>query len=340
MTALKAGEVDSFLRRPDPRYPIVLIYGPDQGLVSERARLLARSGVENPDDPFQLIRMDGDQLASDPMRLVDEAHTVPMFGGKRSIWVRMGNNPLAEAIGQLCAVPPRDALIVLEAGELAPKSPLRNLIEKASTAVALPCFVDEIKSLDILVDQGLKQYGLQIDRDAKVVLIERLGADRLMSRNEIDKLALYVSGRQRITLADVDAMMTDTGTVNLDQLIDSVFVGDSNNADEMLRRCFAEHLDAGMIVGALLRHAILLQQSRALLDQGKDLASITQASRLHFKRKNAFEKQIRHWRREALETAIAHLFEAQTMARKTSTLAGSLVSRCCLQLSLAAKRRG
>ena len=340
MTALKAGEVDSFLRRPDPRYPIVLIYGPDHGLVSERARLLARSGVENPDDPFQLIRMDGDQLASDPMRLVDEAHTVPMFGGKRSIWVRMGNNPLAEAIGQLCAVPPRDALIVLEAGELAPKSPLRNLIEKASTAVALPCFVDEIKSLDILVDQGLKQYGLQIDRDAKVVLIERLGADRLMSRNEIDKLVLYVSGRQRITLADVDAMMTDTGTVNLDQLIDSVFVGDSNNADEMLRRCFAEHLDAGMIVGALLRHAILLQQSRALLDQGKDLASITQASRLHFKRKNAFEKQIRHWRREALETAIAHLFEAQTMARKTSTLAGSLVSRCCLQLSLAAKRRG
>ena len=340
MTALKAGEVDSFLRRPDPRYPIVLIYGPDQGLVSERARLLARSGVENPDDPFQLIRMDGDQLASDPMRLVDEAHTVPMFGGKRSIWVRMGNNPLAEAIGQLCAVPPRDALIVLEAGELAPKSPLRNLIEKASTAVALPCFVDEIKSLDLLVDQGLKQYGLQIDRDAKVVLIERLGADRLMSRNEIDKLALYVSGRQRITLADVDAMMTDTGTVNLDQLIDSVFVGDSNNADEMLRRCFAEHLDAGMIVGALLRHTILLQQSRALLDQGKDLASITQASRLHFKRKNAFEKQIRSWKREVLERAIAHLFEAQTMARKTSALADSIVSRCCLDLSRHSKRRG
>ena len=138
MTALKAGEVEAFLRRPDPRYPLVLIYGPDQGLVSERARLLARSAVENPDDPFQLIRMDGDQLASDPMRLVDEAHTVPMFGGKRSIWVRMGNNPLAEAIGQLCSVPPRDVLIVLEAGELTPKSPLRSLIEKASTAAALP----------------------------------------------------------------------------------------------------------------------------------------------------------------------------------------------------------
>jgi len=340
MTALKTGEVEAFLRRPDPRYPLVLIYGPDQGLVSERARLLARSAVENPDDPFQLIRMDGDQLAIDPMRLVDEAHTVPMFGGKRSIWVRMGNNPLAEAIGQLCSVPPRDVLIVLEAGELTPKSPLRSLIEKASTAAALPCFGDEGRSLSDLVDQGLKQYGLQIDRDAKEVLIERLGADRLMSRNEIDKLALYVSGRPRITLADVDAMMADTGTVNLDQLIDAVFVGASGNADEMLRRCLAEHMDAGVIVGSLLRHAMQLQQSRALLDQGKDMATISQASRLHFKRKNAFEQQVRHWKREALDTAIAHLFEAQTMARKSSALGESIVSRCCLQLSLAARRRG
>jgi DNA polymerase III delta subunit len=70
------------------------------------------------------------------------------------------------------------------------------------------------------------------------------------------------------------------------------------------------------------------------------MASITQASRLHFKRKSAFEQQVRHWKREALDTAISHLFEAQTMARKTSSLANSIVSRCCLQLSLAARRRG
>lgn len=340
MTALKAGEVESFLRRPDPRYPLVLVYGPDHGLVSERAKHLARSAVENPEDAFQLIRMDGDQLASDPMRLVDEAHTVPMFGGKRSIWVRMGSNPLAEALGQLCAVPPRDVLIVLEAGELTPKSPLRSLIEKASTAVALPCYSDEGRSLSELVEQVLQKHGLQIDRDAKEALIERLGADRMMSRNEIEKLALYASGRSRITLAEVDAMMADTGALSLDRLIDAVFVGQSGDADEMLRRCLAERMDAGVIVGSLLRHAMQLQQSRSLLDQGKDMAAIEQAARMHFRRKSAFQQQVRHWKRDALDTAIAHLFEAQTTARKTPALGASVVSRCCLQLSLAARRRG
>jgi DNA polymerase III delta subunit len=83
-----------------------------------------------------------------------------------------------------------------------------------------------------------------------------------------------------------------------------------------------------------------LQQSRALLDKGKDMPAIEQAARVHFRRKNAFQQQVRHWKREALDTAIAHLFEAQAVARKTPALAASVVSRCCLQLSLAAKRRG
>lgn len=340
MTALKAGDIDAFIKRPDPRYPVVLIYGPDQGLVSERARLLARTAVDDPDDPFQLIKIDGEHLASDPLRLIDEAHTVPMFGGKRSIWVRMGTQSLTETIAQLCSTPPRDVLIVLEAGELTPKSPLRSLIEKATNAAALPCYSDDGRNLSSLVDEELRKHGLQIDRDAKTVLMERLGADRMMSRNEIDKLALYVLGRNRINLADVEAMMADTGAVNLDRLIDGVFVGNRRESDEMLRRCLAEHLDPGMIVSSLLRHAMLLQQSRMMLDQGKPMPAIEQAARIHFKRKDAFQSQVRLWTLDALNEAVSRLFDAQALARKTPALAESLISRCCLSVSGAANRRG
>ena len=39
MTAIKASEADSFIARPDPARPVVLVYGPDAGLVHERAEL-------------------------------------------------------------------------------------------------------------------------------------------------------------------------------------------------------------------------------------------------------------------------------------------------------------
>ena len=81
MVALKAAEVDTFLARPDAARPVVLIYGADAGLVRERAEKLIRASVDDPKDPFALAQLEGDMLASEPARLAEEAHTVPLFGG-------------------------------------------------------------------------------------------------------------------------------------------------------------------------------------------------------------------------------------------------------------------
>src|SRR5215472_9190790 len=85
MVALRGKEIDSYLARPDPSRPIILLYGPDAGLVRERANALIASAVDDPTDPFSLVKLDGDELSAEPSRLVDEAMTVPLFGGRRAI---------------------------------------------------------------------------------------------------------------------------------------------------------------------------------------------------------------------------------------------------------------
>src|ERR1700750_833708 len=97
MVALRGKEIDSFLARPDPARPVILLYGPDAGLVRERADTLLASAVDNPNDPFSMVKMDGDELAADPSRLVDEAMTVPLFGGRRAIRLRAGSPRLVRA---------------------------------------------------------------------------------------------------------------------------------------------------------------------------------------------------------------------------------------------------
>src|SRR6202046_176171 len=91
MVALRGKEIDGFLARPDPGRPIVLLYGPDAGLVRERAEASLASAVDDPTDPFSLVRLDGDELSAEPSRLVDEAMTIPLFGGRRAIRVRAGS---------------------------------------------------------------------------------------------------------------------------------------------------------------------------------------------------------------------------------------------------------
>ena len=98
MVALRGRDIDAYLARPDPGRPIILLYGPDAGLVRERADALIASAVDDPNDPFSLVRLDGDELAAEPSRLVDEALTVPLFGGRRAIRVRAGSRSFASGI--------------------------------------------------------------------------------------------------------------------------------------------------------------------------------------------------------------------------------------------------
>src|SRR3954471_10585579 len=112
MVALRGKDIDAFLARPDPPPPTILLYGPDAGLVRERADALMASAVDDPTDPFSLVRMDGDDLAAEPSRLVEEAMTVPLFGGRRAIRVRAGSKNFASGVETLSEMPLKDCRVV------------------------------------------------------------------------------------------------------------------------------------------------------------------------------------------------------------------------------------
>src|SRR3954468_8818020 len=191
MVALRGRDVDIFLKGPDPSRPVILLYGPDAGLVRERADALVASAVDDPSDPFSLVRMDGDELAAEPSRLVEEAMTVPLFGGRRAIRVRAGGKNFASGVDTLADMALKDCRIVIEAGELRPESPLRKACERAKTAVAIACYPDGERDLAKLIDDELRVSNLRIAPDARAVLMSLLGGDRQASRNELKKLALF-----------------------------------------------------------------------------------------------------------------------------------------------------
>jgi DNA polymerase-3 subunit delta len=170
VVALKATEVERFLGRPDPARSIVLVFGPDAGLVRERAQALIRTSIDDPRDPFQLARLEGDDLASAPMRLLEEANTIPLFGGRRAVWVRAGARNFAPAVEALIASPSPDCRVVIEAGDLRRNAPLRVVCERARNAAALPCYPDGERDLLRLIDEEMRENGLSISPDARASL--------------------------------------------------------------------------------------------------------------------------------------------------------------------------
>ena len=89
---LTSGRIEPFLARfrtaPDPAIRALLVYGPDQGLVRERATDLARAIVPDLRDPFRVAELSGASLAADPALLADEAQALSLTGGRRVLRVK------------------------------------------------------------------------------------------------------------------------------------------------------------------------------------------------------------------------------------------------------------
>ena len=87
---LTAARINSFLQKPDAAARAVLIYGPDAGLVRERADELAKKIVPDFNDPFRVSILTGSMVADDPARLMDEMAAQALGGGRRLVRVTAG----------------------------------------------------------------------------------------------------------------------------------------------------------------------------------------------------------------------------------------------------------
>ncbi|MCR6733655.1 MAG: DNA polymerase III subunit delta [Afipia sp.] len=342
MVALRGKEIDAFLARPDPSRPIILLYGPDAGLVRERADALMASAVDDPNDPFSLVKMDGDELAAEPSRLVDEAMTVPLFGGRRAIRIRAGSRSFASGIDTLSEMQLSDCRIVIEAGELRPDAPLRKACEKAKSAVAIACYADSERDLAKLIDDELRASNLKIAPDARAALTSLLGGDRQASRNEIRKVALYAHGKGEVTLDDVAAIVTDASGLTLDPIVDSAFAGRAADVESAFAKAMAAGTNAGFIIMTAQRQAAALHKARLSIEEGRSELEALDSGfpRLHFSRKTLVETALRNTSTERMARVMAQLADAAFDMRRQSTLAEVIAQRALLAIAVNARRRG
>ena len=341
MVALRGRDIDAFLARPDPGRPIILLYGPDAGLVRERVDALLASAVDNPDDPFSLVKLDGDELSAEPSRLVDEAMTVPLFGGRRAIRVRAGSRNFAGGIDTLAEMTLKDCRIVIEAGDLRPESPLRKACERAKTAVAIGCYPDTERDLAKLIDDELRIANLRIAPDARASLMALLGGDRQASRNELRKLTLFALGEGEVTLDHVMAVVADASELKLDPIVDGAFAGKPELVESEFMKAMVAGTYPGVIISSAQRQAAWLHKSALAVAEGTPVATLLESGypRLHFSRKPMVETALRNFSAGRLVAIIDQLATAALDARKQPALAAVIAQRALLSIAVNAKRK-
>lgn len=342
MAQKKAFEVDTWLARPDPAVAVVLLYGPDRGLVSERARLFAQKSGLPLDDPFSVVKIDAAE-ADQPGRLLDEARTVPMFAERRLVWVRGAGSQSAVAadVAALVAEPPSDCIVLVEAGDLKKSAALRTAVERGEKAMALPCYADDSRSMDSVIDDVFSREKLTISLEARQLLKANLGGDRLATRGELEKLALYCAGRGEVTADDVRALTGDVSGISVDEAVDAVMCGRIAEFDTLFSRHVASGSPAFLVLSAALRHVQGLQIMREQVEGGgkTPAAAVAQARPpVFFARRSVVEEAVRRWNQAMLQAAAERLQGAILKSRQHPAVAQAVSRQTLLALAVEGAR--
>lgn len=330
MVAVKNHEADRYIASLPNSLCVYLVFGPDTGLVSERVSGILRKVIEDRHDPFQMVTMAGDDIAEKPGQLIEEVNTIGLFQAKRAVHVTAGSKSFVEAIRILVAEPPKDCTVVISAGAMRPDAPLRSTCTRAKNAAAIECYPDQDRDLARLIDDSMRDAGLRISASGKSALVAALGADRLTTRAEIDKLILYAHGNSEVTEEDVYAVVADAAGHAYEDAVDAAFLGKRSEASEVYSAVAATGENVAVLVSACIRRCTLLHRMCVDIESGMSRDQVMEKNglnRLPPFRKNSLGAQLSMWRSHQLIALLERLEDMSFRIRIDDNLAPLMAAR-------------
>lgn len=328
--------LERFLKEPAPAIAAALIFGPDEGMVHERAMQVSRAILGEADDPFRLTELTGDDIKADPARLIDEARAIAMMGGRRVIRVTRVTDAVESAFAALLTDHKDSAqcLVVIEAGDVGGKSSLKRLFENAPHAAAIACYRDEGAALPTLITAQLKAAGMAVEPDALAYLAANLGGDRGITRSELEKLILYMGDGRKVSLSDAMACIGDQAAIGLDDLCQAIGMGDLRSLERQIERNLAETNEISLL-RAVARHFMRLHQVVGRTARGDNLESAMAGLRppVFWKAIDGFKMQCRRWPVEAIGNALLRLTELEAEVMRQHQFAETLTRRGLMEIA-------
>lgn len=344
-------QIESFVKNPDPAARVILIYGPDQGLMKERTQTVCKTFVPDLNDPFNVVTLTSAKIVEEPSLFYDEAQAQSLMGGNRLVIIRDGGDALTPYIKDyLDSQPSPETLIVIEAGDCGPRSPLRKLAESAKNAAAVPCYIDDERNLTRIIQDMCGHAGYMIAPDAVAMLSSALVGDRVIARGEIEKLLIYKGLPQgypglnversqtrmgMIDAADVMACCGDTRDWSLDALIYAIGDGDIRTGHKIIGGLFRDQIAPVALLRTAQNHFWRLYGVQAKMASGlsQPEALKTLNPPLFFKVEDAFKRHLKRWPISVVESALDALAKAEQMVKQSEYDAESITTHCLIQLA-------
>jgi DNA polymerase-3 subunit delta len=239
---------------------VYLLYGDDVRLVEQLVDALEAT-VDEADRPFAVERVYAGESGGSPVDIVAAASVLPMLGDRRIVTVLRserflkparkgtasddgGDGPEADdapgavdtsALEAYLDNPsPSGVLVFVASGIDRGRRLTKRLLEKAHTVecAGVPDLAqkggdDARRQIVAKMQREIQMAGRTIDTATAQLLLDRAGGEISKLRDDVDRLLLYTDGRQKITRADVEEVVSAHAEINEWAVVNALGDGDS-----------------------------------------------------------------------------------------------------------------
>ena len=322
---------------------LFFFWGPDEAGASAAAEKV----VGYLPDAGERVELSGAEVKSDPVRLVDEARSVSLFGGSRHLWLRVNGEEAYDAVksfvqmadaGQTQGACP----VLIVASSATDKSRTAKLLANRKDALVAMFYPPDLKSVTKDVRAMCDAAGITLGDDLAGRIARAAGLDVRLAQSEVSKLALYLDALpQNPRLADAEALEAigaATEEEGLMPLVNAVLSGDTGKLPGELRRMRELGLNPVSVTLALERRAAQLAQLSARHRPGTDVEAFLESERVFFRDRPDLAAQLNRWSGARLDRLVSNLTELHRALLGNSSIAELILADSLVRMTRAARK--
>lgn len=336
----KQQDIQQFLKNPNPNIKAVVIFGNNEGLISDYTNQFALSVVSDLNDAFRVVKLQSEQIEKDPGLLFGEYGAQSLIGGRRVILIKNATNNLTKTLKELFKNSVSDTLVIITSTDLNTKSSLVVFAKDSDDMALISCYEDREESFYSFLKNYFIKQEMTISDNASKLLCSRLSGDRKICLNELEKLVTYLGKRKNVEISDIQVAISDTSESSVKDLCYFTATGQTEKALDAFSEVLNSGEEAVSVVRALSYHFLKLLNYAALKEKGQGVEMIVSSIKptVMFYRKSDLSLQIRVWKSKNILDVLDLLYQTEIKCKTTGFPAEKIASYTMMQISSAFKK--
>jgi DNA polymerase III subunit delta len=302
-----------------------LLYGENLGLKKDIRNFIANE-IKQKEDDIEILSLYESDVINNKKNFYESIYSASLFSNKKIVTVYEATDKIANDIFDVFEEYPENTFLIIFSDALEKKSKLRVFFEKNKKTIAIACYSDNEKDLQIIAQSELKKNNIVLSREAINLLIEKSNSDRNNLRNEIEKIKSYSLNKKKIELHEIKALINFSGDYKSDNLINECLCGNINQYKKIISELYigaVNHVLLLRILGNKIHRLLKIKEQET---ETNNLDSLINSSKpmIFWKEKPLVKKQLLIWNLDELRKIISDINNTELLCKKNPQISNSI----------------